>query len=80
MQASGPRMISVRTKCQWDKIVLLTTGDRLVVEATINVLDSSMIKEHANGKFTAELAPEILRETGYVSSETMLNCGSAGSK
>ena len=79
-QASGPEKVSMRNKCQRYNIALLTTGDRLVVEAPINVLNSTMIEEHADGKPTAELALETLRETGYVHSETMLNCGSSGAK
>jgi hypothetical protein len=39
-----------------------------------------MIEEHEGGKSSVELAPEMLRETGYINSETMLNCSSSGGK
>lgn len=79
-QASGSEKASMRNKCQRYKIALLTTGDRLVVEAPINVLNSTMIEEHADGKSTVELALEMLRETGCVHLESMLSCGSSGAK
>jgi len=79
-QASGPEKILMRNKSRKYKIALLTTGGRLVVKVPINVLNSTMFEGHANGKSTVELALEMLRETGYVHSETMLNYGSSGVK
>jgi hypothetical protein len=79
-QATGPEMVSMRNKWQGYKNALLTTGNRLVVEAPINYLNPTIIEEHADGKSTVELALATLRETGYVHSETMLSCGSSGAK
>jgi hypothetical protein len=79
-QTCDPERVSMRNKHQGYKITLDTTRDHLLVEAAFNVLDSAVIEEHAYGKSAVELALEILQWTGYVHSETMLNCGSSGAK
>lgn len=66
--ASGPEKISMRTEYRRYQIVLLTIGDLLVIEVPIKFLDSNTVEEHEDGKSTAELVLEMLREATYINS------------
>jgi hypothetical protein len=79
-QTCDSKKISPSKTHQRYKIGPLTTGNSLQIEPVINTLDSTRIEGNSNGKSTVEIALEILRETGYVHSEMMLNCGSSGAK